>query len=736
MAPGTQESVSRNQNNTQQQQSPHQFYSFKMARYYPYKSRRLQDYLLNRNLVTYGNASPLAGLARNHPPFLQRLNLMKKLPVHDGCVNTICWNKTGEYILSGSDDCNLCITKPACMFDQGKDYNVLYKIQTRHLGNIFSAKFIPNSADTQLVSCSSDGPVIVHDINSSDPTQGYLTYNCHSSTVFTVATVPDDDNVFLSCGEDHTVRLFDMRCHRSCHRTSTCPHRYLIKNSDAISTLSIHPLNTNLLLVGRGDGVGLVYDRRRLPDVTNFSREQAHQERLAALEGGYKPPDNSKFTGYLHPLEGVVGKFCVPDMEEKNRFTSLSYSANGSEVLASYSGDYVYLFNHDTSSNFELIQTLPKKCQSPQEAAESQGRGNNNNNNNENNCDDRTNNGGNSSNRTLSDRNRRNEQSRRMPRIRVRGDWSDTGVNSVPESARSHSPSPHAQFLQRMAEVAFTLSAARSSNTQRFYFNASNEMNLPASNESSNTAPSDDQQTIDEEDEDEEVDDEEVEEEDENRLYDDVEIIIDSDNNNHRDVDSNDSSNNPTRESEDPRGRRKSRSEGDREAAATNSHQRSRVSEETKAKFKRTFADLKQKYNRIPTYSPRVKYQGHRNCRTSIKQATFWGDDYIMSGSDCGRIMIWEKQTAKLKMAFPADERVVNCLAPNPHYFALASSGIDYDIKLWSTQGLVEGPLQMSESQMENIMKINEEMLEESKQTICVPPHLFFRVIASLARDP
>lgn len=27
-------------------------------------------------------------------------------------VNTICWNDTGEYILSGSDDTNLVITNP------------------------------------------------------------------------------------------------------------------------------------------------------------------------------------------------------------------------------------------------------------------------------------------------------------------------------------------------------------------------------------------------------------------------------------------------------------------------------------------------------------------------------------------------------------------------------------------------------------------------------------------------
>lgn len=41
---------------------------------------------------------------------IQRMSLLKKLTIHSGCVNTICWNETGEYLLSGSDDQHLVIT--------------------------------------------------------------------------------------------------------------------------------------------------------------------------------------------------------------------------------------------------------------------------------------------------------------------------------------------------------------------------------------------------------------------------------------------------------------------------------------------------------------------------------------------------------------------------------------------------------------------------------------------------
>lgn len=67
-----------------------------------------------------------------------------------------------------------------------------------------------------------------------------------------------------------------------------------------------------------------------------------------------------------------------------------------------------------------------------------------------------------------------------------------------------------------------------------------------------------------------------------------------------------------------------------------------------------------------------------------IKEATFWGDDYIMSGSDCGHIFFWDRKTAELAMVLQGDQRVVNCLQPHPTLPYLATSGIDYDIKIWS----------------------------------------------------
>lgn len=34
---------------------------------------------------------------------------------------------------------------------------------------------------------------------------------CHIGTTYEVITIPNDPNSFLSCGEDGTARLFDLR---------------------------------------------------------------------------------------------------------------------------------------------------------------------------------------------------------------------------------------------------------------------------------------------------------------------------------------------------------------------------------------------------------------------------------------------------------------------------------------------------------------------------------------------
>ncbi|RUO95625.1 hypothetical protein BC936DRAFT_143592 [Jimgerdemannia flammicorona] len=81
-----------------------------------------------------------------------------------------------------------------------------------------------------------------------------------------------------------------------------------------------------------------------------------------------------------------------------------------------------------------------------------------------------------------------------------------------------------------------------------------------------------------------------------------------------------------------------------------------------------------------------MKYKGHRNEQTMIKEANFYGprSEFILSGSDDRRVFVWDRKTAKIVCLLEGDSRVVNCVQPHPHHDPiLATSGIDSDVKLW-----------------------------------------------------
>ena len=94
-----------------------------------------------------------------NPPFTENAALLQKmsklhcLEIHRGCVNTICWDESGQYLLSGSDDHRLIITEP-------HSKKIFVDVHTSHRANIFSAKFLPASNIRKIVSCAGDGNIL------------------------------------------------------------------------------------------------------------------------------------------------------------------------------------------------------------------------------------------------------------------------------------------------------------------------------------------------------------------------------------------------------------------------------------------------------------------------------------------------------------------------------------------------------------------------------------------------
>ncbi|KAL2728976.1 DDB1- and CUL4-associated factor 6-like isoform X1 [Vespula squamosa] len=784
---------------------------------------------------------------------IQRMSLLKRLKVHNGCVNSICWNNTGDLILSGSDDQHLVLTNIY-------NYQVLTDHKTSHRANIFSAKFLPNSGDHRIVSCSGDGIILYTDLMRRTETF-HNQFTCHSGTTYEVATIPGEPHSFLSCGEDGTVRWFDLRVKEKCN-VARCREDVLISCQRAVTALSVNPVMPHQIAIGCSDSTVRTFDRRILGtqatgnfNILNitFSLNMLH------IVGW---TDNS---GLVRPL----CSFTVPEFDGNSyRITSLSYSPDGQDVLVSYSSDHLYLFSMKDQGNVHLRKDIQM----------GKGKG--------------------------------KKHPLRSPqpvrRLRLRGDWSDTGPDARPEregGRRSGTeiaqarPVLHTSLMQRMTDV---LSRMLNDPATRAALSGGGEDSLEGvidqqdnnqrSNDNSTASNADanrEQQQVETEtdndvqaqentsslDQSENLNNNEIRNEvitnsvppNDNQVSNDLAIqssSVSANNFNTAEPINNDlddvqvtesqtnlleSNNTSTNSAETRSSDGECDTEGESSNAETSCHTDMNSKREenmmenlqdrlttmrdgflerhgsepavsltysdkssTRATISLGVADevIRDSYHAGPSgsqsterldpgpsnsYKKRMlyrsaqeksddsayidsddedipshhrlvhpveaemdeaianartsqgqesfdetyltelcvkqKYMGHRNARTMIKEANFWGNDFVMSGSDCGHVFVWERDTAKLCMLLEADQHVVNCLQPHPYLPMLATSGIDYDVKLWAP---INEESSFNEKFAEDLKKRNAVMLEETKDTITVPAVFMIRMLACL----
>ncbi|XP_012276736.1 DDB1- and CUL4-associated factor 6 isoform X2 [Orussus abietinus] len=778
---------------------------------------------------------------------LQRMSLLRRLKVHNGCVNSICWNSNGELILSGSDDQHLVLTN-------AYNYQVLTDYKTSHRANIFSAKFLPDGGDNRIVSCSGDGIILYTDLMRRTETF-HNQFTCHSGTTYEIATIPGEPHSFLSCGEDGTVRWFDLRVKDKCSATR-CREDVLISCQRAVTALSVNPIVPHQVAIGCSDSTVRTFDRRML---------------------GTPATGWTDTGGAVRPL----CSFTVPEFEGNSyRITSLSYSPDGQDVLVSYSSDHLYLFSVKDQGSVHLRK----------DSVVGKGKG----------------------------KKHPLRSPQPVRRLRLRGDWSDTGPDARPEREGGRRngteiaqarPVLHTSLMQRMTDVLSRMlndPATRAAlsgggedslegvidqqvegNQQSSDNNTetneerspnaddsereSNERAQAASDNSTNddTADNNDQsrrlrETTSETDTtrgdeaserplecdrlpDDTTDNRDMTSPDsilgESRpqsQFADVPMDTES---SHTEVSRTsiqslrslsisraDSAGESPRNDEEPStanldnnqdenmmenlqdrlttmrdgflerhgsepavsltysdksstgatislgvgnemirdsyhpghpgpsGSQGQSSDVSNAGPSTGGHKQSDYNEPDEETYNDSDDEDMETGRRIPNaietemdeaiasarasqdhesfdetclteLRVKQKYMGHRNARTMIKEANFWGNDYVMSGSDCGHVFVWERESAKLCMLLEADQHVVNCLQPHPYLPMLATSGIDYDVKLWA-------PLNEESSFdtkfAEDLKKRNAVMLEETKDTITVPAVFMIRMLACL----
>ncbi|CAG9773673.1 unnamed protein product [Ceutorhynchus assimilis] len=672
------------------------------------------------------DARSISTTAKDDLSMVQRLGVIKSLPVHRGCVNTICWNDRGNLLLSGSDDQHLVITN-------GFNYKVEENYCTSHKANIFSAKFLPYTNDTQIVSCSGDGLVLHSDLHYEHETY-HNQFHCHGgTTTYEIVTVPDSPHSFMSCGEDGTVRWFDLREKSSCSQHK-CKDNVIVSCQRAITSLVINPRATHQLAAGCADTTVRIYDRRFL-----------------------------SVTPGEHLLAQPFCTFAAPKIGDERyyRITSLSYDRDGKEMLVSYSSDYLYLFNLKESN--AVATELKKPVMRPWDRYRAAARA------------------------------ARAKRERVSPppvrRLRLRGDWSDTGPDARPERDTTSTfgigigqarPQLPTTLMQRMTDV---LSRMLNDPMTRAALSAGGEDSLDAEeNPQRNVEPSgggasETQEAAGSMETDSGEDAEarnyaqpqtsssepatplqEASTSGTNRVGN---SPVTSTLHNHlaalrnlrqgfinqhgvepsisfRFSDQSTSSSTISLRANNDSTTTQTTSTTNAEVegpSSSNSNQRASEMDidypEEEEPANSEPAMPKTDYKSINSYDAEMKrkFTGHRNARTMIKEATFWGENYVMSGSDCGHVFIWDRHTAKVQMLLQADQHVVNCLRPHPEFPILATSGIDHDIKLWAPSLPESG---FDSELAADLVNRNAIMLEETRDTITVPAAFMIRMLACL----
>ncbi|XP_071198161.1 DDB1- and CUL4-associated factor 6-like isoform X7 [Salvelinus alpinus] len=736
---------------------------------------------VNKRSIGYNepNAVRINYLGRRE--FVQRLKLEATLNVHDGCVNTISWNDTGEYILSGSDDTNLVITNP---------YNRKVKatIRSGHRANIFSAKFMPQTSDQQIISCSGDGIIYYTHTEKSPDINRQCQFTCHYGTAYEIMTVPNDPYTFLSCGEDGTVRWFDLRMKTSCTKED-CKDDILINCRRAATSISICPLVPYYLAVGCSDSSVRIYDRRML---------------------GTRATGNYMGRG----TTGMCVRFVPAHLSNKLcRVTSLCYSGDGQEVLVSYSSDYIYLFDPKNDQARELKGPSEERReelrQPPVKRLRLRG--------------DWSDTGPRA--RPESERERDGaseavslERSAGGSSIKVKTQSVSASVAGTSSGAPSSSTGPGGSRASTAEPVLSLHYSTEGTTTSTIKLDFTDEWSSRASSSSGGPKQSEAAGAVQtregpsaESSASAQAAAAGLEPSSQSRVAaphtDPVceaggaspassstqrymptqaaaqvssvgESLTASPLERSQGLGVEDTSggcrreqpagegghggptgpggqgvptgpggqSQPSRSNQDSddsdddpilipsaryRGGQGQRSNFRGSAVGDRMIRRSaaaRIQELFRRRKERREMEESETQN-IRRPSVKMVYKGHRNSRTMIKESCFWGNNFVMSGSDCGHIFIWDRHTGEHLMLLEADNHVVNCLQPHPYDPILASSGIDYDIKIWS-------PLEVSPSfnrvLADEVITRNELMLEETRNTITVPASFMLRMLASL----
>ncbi|THD28587.1 26S proteasome non-ATPase regulatory subunit 7 [Fasciola hepatica] len=296
----------------------------------------------NLDKLTQGVITPTYFVRQNHVnrQLINRLGLEKSLEGHQGCVNCLEWDERGTRLASGSDDCCLIIWDPF-------EHKHVFAMNTGHVGNIFSVKFMPNLNEYILVTGAADAKVRVHDISRMETRHVFA---CHTSRIKRLATTRSEPFLFWSASEDGTVRQFDLRETNQIEGARTRNVLVDLRTSGWFAEakcLALNPFRAEMLAVGGNDPYVHLYDRRKLTlhSITQLVRARVrHRFAPTSVETSFTdsgspevPPDAVRYY--------VPGHLPSEEAYRNMNVTCVSFSPDGDELLVNLGGDHIYLYS-------------------------------------------------------------------------------------------------------------------------------------------------------------------------------------------------------------------------------------------------------------------------------------------------------------------------------------------------------------------------------------------------------